>query len=152
MKVRMMGTILAAAVLFSACGKDDTAKKEETVKQEKKESKADIARKKIKENREKKEASEKQTTDSETNETETEEAVTEESIETNEEATTESPQEVNVINITNRNELSQIIYSNEYTVEEKMQAYESGVEKGIIPQGTDESSPAAAYESAIQSE
>ncbi len=65
---------------------------------------------------------------------------------------TEAVVKENVNNITNINTLSQIIYSNDYTYDEKMAAYQSGVANGLIPQGTNTSSPAAAFESALQVE
>lgn len=149
MNVKKMSILLSAAIILVACGKEDTAPKEK-VKTEQKESAADIARKKIKASREKHKSNKNDSNTSETETTET--AATTEEVNTTEAVTTEAIVKVNVDNITNRNTLSQIIYSNDYTYDEKMAAYQSGVANGVIPQGTNTSSPAAAFESALQVE
>ncbi len=149
MNVKKMSILLSAAIILVACGKEDTAPKEK-VKTEQKESAADIARKKIKASREKHKSNKNDSNTSETETTET--AATTEEVNTTEAVTTEAVVKVNVDNITNRNTLSQIIYSNDYTYDEKMAAYQSGIANGVIPQGTNTSSPAAAFESALQVE
>jgi len=167
-----MSILLSAAIILVACGKEDTAPKEK-VKTEQKESAADIARKKIKASREKHKSNKNDSNTSETETTEpaatteelntteavtteelntTEPAAMTEELNTTEPATTEAVVKENVNNITNINTLSQIIYSNDYTYDEKMAAYQSGVANGLIPQGTNTSSPAAAFESALQVE
>ena len=171
MNVKKMSILLSAAIILVACGKEDTAPKEK-VKTEQKESAADIARKKIKASREKHKSNKNDSNTSETETTgpaatteelNTTEAVTTEELNTTEPATTEELNTTepvtteavvkeNVNNITNVNTLSQIIYSNDYTYDEKMAAYQSGVANGLIPQGTNTSSPAAAFESALQVE
>lgn len=149
MNVKKMSILLSAAIILVACGKEDTAPKEK-VKTEQKESAADIARKKIKASREKHKSNKNDSNTSETETTET--AATTEEVNTTEAVTTEAVVKANVNNITNRNTLSQIVYSNDYTYDEKMAAYQSGVANGVIPQGTNTSSPAAAFESALQVE
>ncbi|MFC6117788.1 hypothetical protein ACFPVV_04040 [Macrococcoides bohemicum] len=171
MNVKKMSILLSAAIILVACGKEDTAPKEK-VKTEQKESAADIARKKIKASREKHKSNKNDSNTSEiettepaatteelntteavtTEELNTTEAVTTEELNTTEPAMTEAVVKENVNNITNINTLSQIIYSNDYTYDEKMAAYQSGVANGLIPQGTNTSSPAAAFESALQVE
>ncbi len=172
MNVKKMSILLSAAIILVACGKEDTAPKEK-VKTEQKESAADIARKKIKASREKHKSNKNDSNTSETETTEpaatteelntteavtteelntTEPAAMTEELNTTEPATTEAVVKENVNNITNINTLSQIIYSNDYTYDEKMAAYQSGVANGLIPQGTNTSSPAAAFESALQVE
>ncbi|WP_414054316.1 hypothetical protein ACMGE6_02350 [Macrococcus equi] len=137
MNVKKMSIVVSTALLLVACGKDEVVP--EKVKEEQKASAADIARKQIKASREKKLSADKKA-----------DSTTEEK--TQEVVTTEAVQKENVNNITNRNTLSQIIYSNNYTAAEKMAAYQSGVANGVIPQGTNTSSPAAAFESALQVE
>ncbi|MCH4986273.1 hypothetical protein AB4G91_08320 [Macrococcoides goetzii] len=149
MNVKKMSILLSAAIILVACGKEDTAPKEK-VKTEQKESAADIARKKIKASREKHKSNKNDSNTTETETTET--AATTEEVNTTEAVTTEEVVKEDVNNITNRNTLSQIIYSNDYTYDEKMAAYQSGVANGVIPQGTNTSSPAAAFESALQVE
>lgn len=140
MNVKKMSIIVSTALLLVACGKDEVIP--EKAKEEQKTSAADIARKQIKASREKKLSADKKA-----------DSTTEEKTqEVKEPVTTEAVQKENVNNITNRNTLSQIIYSNNYTVAEKMAAYQSGVANGVIPQGTNTSSPAAAFESALQVE
>lgn len=146
MSINKMSILLSAAILLMACGKEETAPKQEKATTEQKESAADIARKKIKASREKRQ------TNKNSNDEITSESATTEDVNTTEQVTTEAAVKENVNNITNRNTLSQIIYSNDYTYEEKMAAYESGVANGVIPQGTNTSSPAAAFESALQVE
>lgn len=146
MNINKMSILLSAAILLMACGKEETAPKHEKATTEQKESAADIARKKIKASREKHKSNENK------NDEITSESATTEEVNTTEQVTTEAVVKENVNNITNRNTLSQIIYSNDYTYEEKMAAYESGVANGVIPQGTNTSSPAAAFESALQVE
>lgn len=149
MNVKKMSILLSAAIILVACGKEDTAPKEK-VKTEQKESAADIARKKIKASREKHKSNKNDSNTTETETTET--AATTEEVNTTEAVTAEEVVKENVNNITNRNTLSQIIYSNDYTYDEKMTAYQSGVANGVIPQGTNTSSPSAAFESALQVE
>lgn len=146
MSINKMSILLSAAILLVACGKEETAPKQEKATTEQKESAADIARKKIKASREKHKSNKNN------NDEITSESATTEEVNTTEQVTTEAAVKENVNNITNRNTLSQIIYSNDYTYEEKMAAYESGVANGVIPQGTNTSSPAAAFESALQVE
>lgn len=149
MNVKKMSILLSAAIILVACGKEDTAPKEK-VKTEQKESAADIARKKIKASREKHKSNKNDSNTTETETTET--AATTEEVNTTEAVSTEEVVKEDVNNITNRNTLSQIIYSNDYTYDEKMAAYQSGVANGVIPQGTNTSSPSAAFESALQVE
>lgn len=150
MSINKMSILLSAAILLMACSKEETAPKQEKATTEQKESAADIARKKIKASREKHKSNKNDSNTTETATTET--AATTEEVNTTEQVTTEAAVKENVNNITNRNTLSQIIYSNDYTYDEKMAAYESGVANGVVPQGTNTSSPAAAFESALQVE
>jgi len=177
-----MSILLSAAIILVACGKEDTAPKEKVKTEQKESAadiarkKIKASREKHKSNKNDSNTSEIETTEpaatteelntteavttEELNTTEavtteelnTTEAVTTEELNTTEPAMTEAVVKENVNNITNINTLSQIIYSNDYTYDEKMAAYQSGVANGLIPQGTNTSSPAAAFESALQVE
>lgn len=144
MDFKVIGSIMiTSTLLLSACGNEEVKEVKQEKKTEEKEDKAKESKEKIKKQKE------KSTTENPT----TEETTTEEKIEqSNEPATTEQKQAININNITDRSTLESVIYGN-YSEIDKVTAYKSAVANGVIPQGNVTSGPAAkAYESSLRVE
>ena len=149
---RLLFLLFASLLVLGACGqKEESTSKEETTK--KTESK-DAKKETKKEDKETTEKSEPKTEEESTEENTTEEpqSVEEETVEeeTVEEQTQEQQpvqEEVNTSNITDEVQLQNVLNGN-FSEEQKVQAYNSAVSNGVIPQGTvSEGSAQAAYES-----
>lgn len=133
----LTGTLLTASVLLAACGNDE----------EKKENKVEETKKAKEKVTTEKPTTEKPTTETPTTETPMTEAPTTEIV------TTEAPVTVDVNNVTSRQQLETIIYSNSISESDKVIAYKSAVSNGIIPQGNVmEGYAVEAYESSLRVE
>ncbi|MCS4486341.1 hypothetical protein [Staphylococcus americanisciuri] len=136
---KLLGFALASALVLSACGNDEKEKKEEPKKESKTKDKTE----------KKKVNTEKQTVQKiNDNQNATENQATSEI--TNEQTLSNAQSnEPNVSNVTDNQTLNQILNGN-YTEEQKIQAYNSAVANGVIPQGVvTEGSAQAAYESSL---
>lgn len=144
MDFKVIGSIMiTSTLLLSACGNEEVKDVKQEKKTEEKEDKAKESKEKIKKQKE------KSTTENPT----TEETTTEEKIEqSNEPATTEQKQAININNITDRSTLESVVYG-DYSEMDKVTAYKSAVDNGVIPQGNVMEGPAsAAYESSLRVE
>lgn len=152
---KLLFLLFASLLVLGACGqkeesssKDDSTKKSESKDTKKDNEKMDKSEKEDKD----KESTKK--SESKTEEEYTEEVTTEEpqSVEENtaEEQTQEQQpvqEQPNTSNITDEGQLQNVLNGN-YSEELKIQAYNSAVANGVIPQGTvSEGSAQAAYES-----
>lgn len=149
---KILFLLFASLLVLGACGQkeESTSKEETTKKTERKDTKKETK----KEDKETTEKSEPKTEEESTEENTTEEpqSVEEETVEeeTVEEQTQEQQpvqEEVNTSNITDEVQLQNVLNGN-FSEEQKVQAYNSAVSNGVIPQGTvSEGSAQAAYES-----
>lgn len=146
---KVLFLLLASFLVLGACGN-----KEESKSEDKKETKLSD---KTREKEDKKSNGEKESNeDKESDNQSNEEAATQDDN-SKEQTTQESTQsqetkKVDVSNITDRATLESIIYGN-YSEMEKINAYNSAVTNGIIPQGNIMEGPAsAAYESSLKVE
>ena len=129
---KLLFLLFASLLVLGACGQkeESTSKEETTKKTERKETKKETKK-------EDKETTEK--SEPKTEEESTEENTTEEQQPVQE--------EVNTSNITDEVQLQNVLNGN-FSEEQKVQAYNSAVSNGVIPQGTvSEGSAQAAYES-----
>lgn len=155
---KLLFLLFASLLVLGACGQkeESTSKEETTKKTESKDAKKETKKedKTEKEDKETTEKSEPKTEEESTEENTTEEpqSVEEETVEeeTVEEQTQEQQpvqEEVNTSNITDEVQLQNVLNGN-FSEEQKVQAYNSAVSNGVIPQGTvSEGSAQAAYES-----
>lgn len=137
MKIKLPGTLaLSSALILTACGQEDNEKDNKTETTNKSEKKD-----------KQKQKSEDQKNDDSVN------SVNKENQNSQKQPTQEkNNQNVDLSNIQDRNTLELIIYGN-YTEEQKVQAYNSAVANGVIPQGNVMEGPAsAAYESSLKVE
>lgn len=145
MKFKLLGTaILSSALLLTACGQsEDNSKKEHDKKSE---SKSDKKSNDPKKNKDTSKDKDKKKEDKE-------KSSNEENQNNQEQKSTESNnQKVDLSNIKDRSTLESVIYGN-YSEEQKIQAYNSAVANGVIPQGNVMEGPAsAAYESSLKVE
>lgn len=89
----------------------------------------------------------KEKTEPSTEETSTNEQQSPQEVNSIEQANQEQQSQVNTSNISNESQLQSILYGN-FSEEQKIQAYNSAVANGVIPQGTvSEGSAQDAYES-----
>ena len=129
---KLLFLLFASLLVLGACGQkeESTSKDETTKKTERKDTKKETKK-------EDKETTEK--SEPKTEEESTEENTTEEQQPVQE--------EVNTSNITDEVQLQNVLNGN-FSEEQKVQAYNSAVSNGVIPQGTvSEGSAQAAYES-----
>ena len=144
---KLLFLLFASLLVLGACGqKEESTSKEETTK--KTESK-DAKKETKKEDKESTEKSEPKTEEESTEENTTEEpqSVEEETVEEQTQEQQPVQEEVNTSNITDEVQLQNVLNGN-FSEEQKVQAYNSAVSNGVIPQGTvSEGSAQAAYES-----
>lgn len=140
---KYLGLLLASTLVLGACGN-----KEENKSEDKKEVKAPEKNKKKEDKKSNKQNKSKDTSNQEvaTHDENTEQQTKEETTQSQENG------KVDVSNITDRSILESVIYGN-YTEMEKINAYNSAVANGVIPQGNVMEGPAsAAYESSLKVE
>lgn len=138
----LTGSLLTASVLLAACGNGEENKENKT--EETNKVKEKVTTEKV--------TTEKPTTEAPTSEVPTTETPMTEAP-TTEIVTTEAPVTVNVNNVTSRQQLETIIYSNSISESDKVVAYKSAVSNGIIPQGNVmEGYAVEAYESSLRVE
>ncbi|WP_239775230.1 hypothetical protein [Mammaliicoccus sp. N-M50] len=145
--------LLSSLLVLGACGQNEENVSKDDSKESKKEVKKDEPKKKESDkDKNKKEKESAKKTESKTKEQLTEEVTTNEQQSTEEanstEQTTQEQQlQVNTSNISNESQLQTVLNGN-FSEEQKIQAYNSAVANGVIPQGTvSEGSAQAAYES-----
>lgn len=139
MKIKLLGTLaLSSALLLTACGQEDNEKE--------KDNKTETTNKSENKDKQKQKSEDQKNDDNVKSENK--------ENQNNQKQTTQenSNQNVDLSNIQDRNTLESIIYGN-YTEEQKVQAYNSAVANGVIPQGNVMEGPAsAAYESSLKVE
>lgn len=136
--------LLTSFLVLSACGNEESKleDKKET-KESDKESKKDDDKKTDKD---------KEKSDDKSNEEVATQDKTTEQQSTEEPSQSQEKKQVDVSNITDRSTLESVIYGN-YSEMEKINAYNSAVANGVIPQGNVMEGPAsAAYESSLKVE
>ena len=136
--------LLASFLVLAACGNEESKleDKKET-KESDKESKKDDDKKTDKD---------KEKSDDKSNEEVATQDKTTEQQSTEEPSQSQEKKQVDVSNITDRSTLESVIYGN-YSEMEKINAYNSAVANGVIPQGNVMEGPAsAAYESSLKVE
>ena len=138
--------LLASFLVLSACGN-----KEESRSEDKKETKASD-KESNKDDKKKDDDKEKEKLDDKSNEEVATQDETTEQQSTEEPSQSQEKKQVDVSNITDRSTLESVIYGN-YSEMEKINAYNSAVANGVIPQGNVMEGPAsAAYESSLKVE
>ena len=138
--------LLASFLVLSACGN-----KEESRSEDKKETKASD-KESNKDDKKKDDDKEKEKLDDKSNEEVATQDKTTEQQSTEEPSQSQEKKQVDVSNITDRSTLESVIYGN-YSEMEKINAYNSAVANGVIPQGNVMEGPAsAAYESSLKVE
>ncbi|MDW4081685.1 hypothetical protein QI262_03900 [Staphylococcus saprophyticus] len=141
---KVLFLLLASFLVLSACGNEESKleDKKET-KESDKESKKDDDKKTDKD---------KDKSDDKSNEEVATQDETTEQQSTEEPSQSQEKKQVDVSNITDRSTLESVIYGN-YSEMEKINAYNSAVANGVIPQGNVMEGPAsAAYESSLKVE
>ncbi|MCD8797422.1 hypothetical protein [Mammaliicoccus sciuri] len=152
---KLLVLLFASLLVLGACGQNmENAKDDKDIdlKPDKDNKKSDKKEKKSEKEDKDKESTKK--TEPKTEEKSTEEVTTEEPQSVEEDTTEERTQEQqsvqeqpNTSNITDEGQLQNVLNGN-YSEEQKIQAYNSAVANGVIPQGTvSEGSAQAAYES-----
>ena len=137
--------LLASFLVLSACGN------EESKLEDKKETKASD-KESNKDDKKKDDDKEKEKSDNKSNEEVATQDETTEQQSTEEPSQSQEKKQVDVSNITDRSTLESVIYGN-YSEMEKINAYNSAVANGVIPQGNVMEGPAsAAYESSLKVE
>ncbi|PTI37193.1 hypothetical protein BU062_13595 [Staphylococcus succinus] len=138
---KVLFLILASFLALSACGNS-----EETKSSDKKETKSSDKNSKKDDKNSDDKSNEEVSTQDET----TEQQSTDEPSQSQE--TKQENKQVQLSNITDRSTLETVIYGN-YSEQQKIQAYNSAVTNGVIPQGNVMEGPAsAAYESSLKVE
>lgn len=144
---KVLFLILATFLILGACGQEES--KSENNEETKSSSKED----------KKKDENKKSNNDEKDVVTKDDESQTENnsSQQVNKEQRKETPennqQDIDINNIADRGILKSVIYGNSYSEGEKIQAYNSAVTNGVIPQGNVMEGPAsAAYESSLKVE
>lgn len=142
---KVLFLLLACFLVLAACGN-----KEESKSEDKKETKE--SDKESEKDDDKKTDKDKEKSDDKSNEeVETQDKTTEQQS-TEEPSQSQEKKQVDVSNITDRSTLESVIYGN-YSEMEKINAYNSAVANGVIPQGNVMEGPAsAAYESSLKVE
>lgn len=146
---KVLFLLLASFLVLTACGNKEESKsedKKETKSSDKTREKEDKKSNGEKESNEDKESDNKSNEEAATQDDNSKEQTTQESTQSQE------TKKVDVSNITDRATLESVIYGN-YSEMEKINAYNSAVANGIIPQGNVMEGPAiAAYESSLKVE
>lgn len=139
MNIKLLGTLaLSSALLLTACGQEDDEKE--------KDNKTETT------NKSEKKDKQKQKSENQKNDDNVKSANKEKQNSQKQPTQEKNNQNVDLSNIQDRNTLELIIYGN-YTEEQKVQAYNSAVANGVIPQGNVMEGPAsAAYESSLKVE
>lgn len=139
---KVLFLLFASLLVLGACGqKEEGTSKEETIK------KTESKDKKKETKKEDKETTEKSEPKTEEESTEEPQSVEEETAEEQTQEQQPVQEEVNTSNITDEVQLQNVLNGN-FSEEQKVQAYNSAVSNGVIPQGTvSEGSAQAAYES-----
>ena len=144
---KLLVLLFASLLVLGACGQNmENAKDDKDIdlKPDKDNKKSD---KKEKENKDSVKKSEPKTEEQSTEEVATNEQQTTEEVNSTEQTTQEQETQVNTSNISNETQLQNVLNGN-FSEEQKIQAYNSAVANGVIPQGTvSEGSAQAAYES-----
>lgn len=143
--------LCTSLLVLGACGQKEESTPKDNNKETKKEVKKDESKKKeADKEKTKKESAKKSEPKSEEQTTEnvaTNEQQSTEEANSTEQATQEQQTQVNTSNISNETQLQSVLNGN-FSEEQKIQAYNSAVTNGVIPQGTvSEGSAQAAYES-----
>lgn len=141
---KVLFLLLASFLVLTACGNEESKleDKKET-KESDKESKKDDDKKTDKD---------KEKSDDKSNQEVATQDKTTEQQSTEEPSQSQEKKQVDVSNITDRSTLESVIYGN-YSEMEKINAYNSAVANGVIPQGNVMEGPAsAAYESSLKVE
>ncbi|WP_323708352.1 hypothetical protein P3U10_04320 [Mammaliicoccus sciuri] len=145
---KLIVLLFTSLLVLGACGQNfENAKDDKDIdfkpdEDNKKENKNNSDKKDNKSEQKKKEKTEPSTEETSTNEQQSPQEVN--SIE---QANQEQQSQVNTSNISNESQLQSILYGN-FSEEQKIQAYNSAVANGVIPQGTvSEGSAQDAYES-----
>ncbi|WP_204206394.1 hypothetical protein [Mammaliicoccus sciuri] len=149
---KLLVLLFASLLVLGACGQKEESSSKDSANETKKEVKKDEPKKKeADKDKIKKESAKK--SEPKTEEQTTEEVATNEQQSTQREANSteevvQEPQtQVNTSNISNETQLQSVLNGN-FSEEQKIQAYNSAVANGVIPQGTvSEGSAQAAYES-----
>ena len=139
---KLLFLLFASLLVLGACGQkeESTSKDETTKKTERKETKKETKK-------EDKETTEKSEPKTEENTTEEPQSVEEETAEEQTQEQQPVQEQPNTSNITDEVQLQNVLNGN-FSEEQKVQAYNSAVSNGVIPQGTvSEGSAQAAYES-----
>ncbi|MCE5029029.1 hypothetical protein KJB83_05140 [Staphylococcus epidermidis] len=157
---KFLALIFSSALILGACGNDDTSNKNSDTKSESKtekksEDKKDNKSKEDKKSKEEKKSQEKEDDKSTQENNSTEEQNNDNELDAQDNSSNEksqNTQNVDVTNIKDRSTLESVIYGN-YSETTKIQAYNSAVANGVIPQGNVMEGPAsAAYESSLRVE
>lgn len=131
--------LFSSLLVLGACGNDDTSNNDSDSKSETKSNDPNKDKDKSKDKNKKKEDKEKSSNEENQNNQE-------------QKSTESNNQKVDLSNIKDRSTLESVIYGN-YSEEQKIQAYNSAVANGVIPQGNIMEGPAsAAYESSLKVE
>ena len=145
---KLLFLLFASLLVLGACGQkeESTSKEETTKKTESKDAKKET-KKEDKTEKEDKETTEKSEPKTEENTTEEPQSVEEETAEEQTQEQQPVQEQPNTSNITDEVQLQNVLNGN-FSEEQKVQAYNSAVSNGVIPQGTvSEGSAQAAYES-----
>ncbi|MFM0831511.1 hypothetical protein Q1J33_09310 [Staphylococcus epidermidis] len=150
---KVLFLIFASLLVLGACGNNDSEKKEDNKSSEhkksndpKKDKKSDDKEKSANESKEQNSSS----TEKKNNENQNNNKQNTQDNSSNENH--QNTQSIDITNIKDRGTLESVIYGN-YSETEKIQAYNSAVANGVIPQGNVMEGPAsAAYESSLRVE
>ncbi|WP_409328383.1 hypothetical protein [Staphylococcus saprophyticus] len=143
---KVLFLLLASFLVLAACGNEEESRLED-----KKETKASD-KESNKDDKKKDDDKEKEKSDDKSNEEVATQDKTTEQQSTEEPSQSQEKKQVDVSNITDRSTLESVIYGN-YSEMEKINAYNSAVANGVIPQGNVMEGPAsAAYESSLKVE
>ncbi|MCO6218430.1 hypothetical protein LZT70_09370 [Staphylococcus epidermidis] len=151
---KILFLILSSFIVLGACGNNDSEKKEDNKSSEYK--KSNDPKKDKKSDDKKDNSTEEQNTsnvDEKNNEKQNNQNDNEQNIQDNSSSEkSQNTQNVDITNIKDRSTLESVIYGN-YSETTKIQAYNSAVANGVIPQGNVMEGPAsAAYESSLRVE
>lgn len=151
---KVLFLILSSLLVLGACGNNDSEKKEDNKTSEHK--KSNDPKKDKKSDDKKDNSTEEQNTsnvEEKNNEKQNNQNDNEQNIQDNSSSEkSQNTQNVDVTNIKDRSTLESVIYGN-YSETTKIQAYNSAVANGVIPQGNVMEGPAsAAYESSLRVE
>ncbi|WP_408021124.1 hypothetical protein [Staphylococcus epidermidis] len=151
---KVLFLIFASLLVLGACGNNDSEKKEDNKSSENK--KSNVPKKDKKSDDKKDNSTEEQNTsnvEKKNKEKQNNRNDNEQNIQDNSSSEkSQNTQNVDITNIKDRSTLESVIYGN-YSETTKIQAYNSAVANGVIPQGNVMEGPAsAAYESSLRVE